>query len=150
LAAALVLTLSLKLLVYHRETGAADHEVLDEALVAFLLQHGFESDLEKSSDGVLVHATAGKCRMLISEATPQGWDRNQNELLAKPVGRLSYIFDGAIHPYEPFLAPMLDRWWMKVRIRLGLSPNYHPVLAVAASDDCSIDALPWWELSTLS
>ena len=151
LAAALVLTLALKLLLYHhRETAAADSEVLGEAVVPFLLEHGLESHLEKSSDGVLVHATAGQCRMLISEATPQGWYRNQNELLAKPVGRLSYIFDGALRPNEPFLAPMLDRWWMQVRIKLGLSPNYHPVFAVAASEECAVHTLPWRQLAVLS
>lgn len=149
LVVALVLTLALKLLLYHRGTAAADSEVLGEAVVPFLLEHGFESHLEKNSDGVLVHATAGKCRMLISEATPQGWDRNQNELLAKPVGRLSYIFDGAIQPYEPFLAPVLYSWWRQVRIKLGLSPNYHPVFAVAASEECAIDTLPWWQLAVL-
>ena len=83
LAAALVLTLALKLLLYHRETAAADSEVLGEAVVPFLLEHGFESHLEKNSDGVLVYATAGKCRMLISEATPQGLDRNQNEFIGE-------------------------------------------------------------------
>jgi hypothetical protein len=150
LAAALVLTLALKLFLYPRQTAVADNAVLGEAVVPFLLEHGFESHLEKSSDGVLVHATAGQCRMLISEATPQGWDRHQNELLAKPVGRLSYIFDGALRPNEPFLAPMLDRWWMRVRIKLGLSPNYHPVFAVAASEDCAVDTLPWWQLAVLS
>jgi hypothetical protein len=37
-----------------------------------------------------------------------------------------------------------------LRVKLGLSPNYHPVLAVAASDECAINALPWWELGRLS
>jgi hypothetical protein len=150
LVAALVLTLALKLLLYHRDTAAADHEVLSEAVAGLLLKIGFESHVEKRFDRVFIHANAGKCRMLISEATPQGWDHSGIEIWAKPIGRLSYIFDGAVYAHEPFLAPMLDRWWMQVRIRLGLSSNYHPVLAVAASDDCSINALPWRELGTLS
>ena len=150
LVVALVLTLALKLLLYHRETAAAEHEELGEAVTGFLLKIGFESHVEKTFGNVFIHAHSGKCRMLISEATPQGWDHNSNEIWAKPVGRLSYIFDGAVHVDEPFLAPMLDRWWMQLRIKLGLSPNYHPVLAVAASDDCSINVLPWRELDTLS
>jgi hypothetical protein len=149
LAAAFLLTLAPKLLLYHPET-AADHEVLGEAVAGFLLKIGFESHIEKRFGNLFIHANSGKCRMLISEATPQGWDHNSNEIWAKPVGRLSYIFDGAVHVDEPFLAPMLDRWWMRLRIKLGLSPNYHPVLAVAASDDCAIDSLPWWQLSVLS
>jgi hypothetical protein len=150
LAAAFVLTLALKLLLYHRETAAADHEVLGEAVAGFLLKIGFESQIEKKFGSVFIHANSGKCRMLISEATPQGWDRNSNAIWAKPVGRLSYIFNGAVQVDEPFLGPMLERWWTGFRVKLGLSPNYHPVLAVAASDDCAVDSLPWWELSVLS
>jgi hypothetical protein len=55
--------------------------------------------------------------MLITEAAPQGWDRSSIELLAKPVGRLTYVFDGAVHAHEPFLAPMLDEYWTRARIK---------------------------------
>jgi hypothetical protein len=85
--------------------------------------------------------------MLITEAAPQGWDRSSIELLAKPVGRLTYVFDGAVHAHEPFLAPMLDEYWTRARIK---SPKRHLVLAVAASDDCAADVLPWWKLVLLS
>ena len=150
LAAALALTLGLKLLLYQWEPVPADAEVLGEAVAAFLVHRGFESRLEKRFDSVFIHANAGKCRMLISEAAPQGWTRSSIELWAEPVGRLTYVFDGAVHAHQPFLAPMLDHYWMRVRIKLGLSPNRHPVLAVAASDDCAVDALPWRELGVLS
>jgi hypothetical protein len=150
LAVALALTLALKMLLYNQGPAPADAEVLGETVAAFLLQHGFESNLEKRFDSVFIRVNAGKCRMLISEAAPQGWDRSRLELLAKPVGRLTYVFDGAVHAHQPFLAPMLDQYWMRVRLRLGLSSNRHPVLAVAASDDCAVDALPWSELGVLS
>jgi hypothetical protein len=150
LAAAFVLTLALKWLLYHGEPAPADPEALGEAVKSFLLQHGFESHLEKRFDGILVYANAGKCRMLISEAAPQGWDHSSKEIWAKPIGRLSYIFDGAVHMHEPFLAPVIDEYWTRVRFKMGLSPSRHPVLAVAATDECSINALPWRELDTLS
>ena len=150
LAAALALTLGLKLLLYHGEPAPADAEVLGENVAAFLVHHGFESRLEKRFGSVFIHAIAGKCRMLISEAVPQGWNRSSIELLAKPLGRLNYVFNGAVHAQQPFLVPMLDEYWMRVRIKMGLSPNRHPVLAVAASDDCAVNALPWWELNVLS
>jgi hypothetical protein len=150
LAVALALTLALKMLLYNQGPAPADAEVLGETVAAFLLQHGFETRFEKRFDWVIVHANAGKCRMLVSGAAPQGWDRSRIEMLAKPVGRLSYVFDGAVHAHEPFVASMLDEYWTRVRVRVGLSPNRHPVLAVAASDDCAVDALPWWELGVLS
>ena len=145
LAVALALTLALKLLLY-REPAPADDDVLGKTVAAFLLQHGFESRLDKRVDGVFIHANAGKCRMLISEAVPQGWNRSSIELWAKSVGRLTYVFDGAVHVNAPFLVPMLDEYWTRVRIKMGVSPNRHPILAVAASDDCAVEALPWWKL----
>jgi hypothetical protein len=150
LAAALVTTLGLKLLLYDRGTAATGEQNLREAVTGFLVKAGFESHVQNRFGRVFIYADAGKCRMLISEATPQGWDRSSNEIWAKPVGQLSYIFDGAVHVHEPFLAPMLERWWMRLRVKLGLSPNYRPVLAVAASDECAVDSLPWWQLSVLS
>jgi hypothetical protein len=147
-AAAFVLTLALKLLLSQRE--APDPALFGETVASFLIQHGFESRLEKRFGQVFIHANAGKCRMLITEAAPQGFNRDGIELRSKPVGQLNYIFDGAVHEREPFVAPMVEEYWTRVRIKMGLNPSRHPILAVAASDDCSINALPWWELGTLN
>jgi hypothetical protein len=147
LAAALVLTLGLKLLLYHGEAPPAEPEALGQAVSSFLFQHGFESRLEKKYDQVLVYANAGKCRMVISEAAPQGWNRSSIEIWAKPVGRLSYVFDGVVYADEPFLAPIIDEYWTRVRFKMGLTQSCHPVLAVAASDECAINALPWSEFA---
>jgi hypothetical protein len=153
-AAAFALTLALKLLLSyrefleHRETAPADHRPLS-AVATFLLQHGYETHLEERFGQVLV-ANAGKCRILISEADPQ--KSGTIELLARPVGRLSYVFDGAVHEHEPSAAwAMIDKYSARVSIKMGVDPTHHtPVLAIAASDECSINALPWWELGTLS
>ena len=151
LAAALVLTLALKLLLYHQESvPEADSEVMGETIAVFLRQHGFESRPEKRFGDVVIRANNGKCNMLIREAAPQGWNRSAFDLWAKSVGRLTYVFDGAVYVHEPFLAPMLAKYWMRVRIKMGHSPNRHPVLAVAASDNCAIDALPWPEFGMLT
>ena len=150
LAAAFVLTLSLKLLLYHGEPAPAHPEALSEAITSFLLQHGFESRLEKRFGQVWVYANAGKCRILISEADPQ--KSGTIELLARPVGPLSYVFDGAVHEHEPSAAwALIDKYLARVSIKMGVDPSRHtPVLTVAASDECSINALPWRELGTLS
>jgi len=150
LAFAFALTLALKLLLYREEPPPADSDVIAETVAAFLVQQGFESRLEKRFSTVLIHANAGKCRMLISEAAPQGWNRSSIELRAKPVGRLFYVFDGAVYAHEPFFSPLLDEYWARVRIKFGFSPKPHPVLAVAASDDCTVSELPWRDLGVLS
>jgi len=155
-AAAFAVTLALKLLLSyrefleHRETAPANHRPLCEDLAAFLLQHGFETHLEERLGQSLVHANAGKCRILISEADPQ--KSGTTELLARPVGRLSYVFDGAVHEHEPSAAwALIDKYLARMSIKVGAEPSRHtPVLAVAASNECSINALPWRELGTLS
>jgi hypothetical protein len=147
-AAALVLTLALKLLLNQRD--APDSALFAETVASFLTQHGFESRLEKRFGQVFIHANEKKCHMLITEAAPQGWNRDGIGLHSKQVGQLNYIFDGAVHEREPFVAPLVDEYLTRVRIKMGLNPSRHPVLAVAASDDCAINALPWWELGVLS
>ena len=152
-AAALALTLGLKLLLYHQEQLLSHQEPpapLGDAVASFLLHHGFEARVEKRLGQDFVHANAGKCRMLIGQAIPQ--TSGSIELLAKPVGRLSYVFDGAVHEHEPSPeSTIIDQIWRRVSIKVGVDPSRHtPVLAVAASDECSINALPWQELGTLS
>jgi hypothetical protein len=151
--AALALTLGLKLFyVYHGPLHTpADSESLGEAVTSFLHQHGFESRVENGFSKVFVHASAGKCRMLIMEADPRGSNSGTIELLAKPVGRLSYVFDGAVHEQQLSLASVIiDDYWARLSIKIGLTPGRQRMLAVAASDDCSIKTLPWRELGTLS
>jgi hypothetical protein len=148
-AATFALTLALKFVLYQWQPPPTDPELFGDAVGSFLNQHGFEWRLEKRPGNVSIYANAGKCRMLIRVAEPHGWNRSGIELQAKPVGRLSYIFDGAPYEREPFLA-VIDEFRQKVRIKLGLRPIRHPILAVAASDECSISALPWRELGTLS
>jgi hypothetical protein len=150
LAGAFALTLALKLLLYRGESRPADPEVLGAAISSFLLQHGFEPRIEIKLAFATVYANAGKCRMLISEAEPHGWNRGSIEMRAKPVGRLSFVFDGAVHDHQPILSPVIREYWRLIQLRMGSSASRHPVLAVAASDNCEIDALPWWELSVLS
>jgi hypothetical protein len=147
LAAAFVLTLALKLIAH---PVSANPDDLSRAVSAFLLQQGFETDVEQIYGNFLIHADAGKCRMLIREAAPQGWDHSSIELTAKLVGRLSYVFEGVVYEQQPFLAPMIGDYWTRARSKMGFSASRHPILAVAASDDCSINALPWWELSVPS
>jgi hypothetical protein len=149
LLAAFALTLGLKLLLHdHGQTAAPER--LGEAVAAFLAQHGFEPRVEKSFGHVLVYANSGKCRMLISKAEAHGWDRSSIEMKAQSMGRLNYVFDGALYEHEPYLAPVINEYWTHLRNKLGLIPNYHPVLAVAASDDCAINSLPWWEIGMIT
>ena len=87
--------------------------------------------------------------MLISEAAPQGWNRSSIELLAKPVGRLTYVFDGAVHAHQPFLAPMLDEYWMRVRIKWASVQTVIRSLLSPPRTTARL-TLPWWELGVLS
>jgi hypothetical protein len=155
--AALAVTLGLKLLFAHPEllyhgTLSTASELSVETVASFLLHHGFESRVEKNRFGnVFVQASAGKCRMMIVEADKRGSTSGTIELLAKPIGRLRYVFDGAVHEHQQSLASVIiDDYWARLSIKMGLSPSHQRMLAVAASDDCSINTLPWRELGSLS
>jgi hypothetical protein len=150
LAAAFVLAVALKLIVHQQQAVSAYPEDTSGAVNSFLLHHGFDSRLEKRFGVVVIDANAGKCRMLIREAAPQGWDNSSIELMAKVVGKLSYVFDGAVYVQQPFLAPMIEQYWTWARFKMGFGSSRHPMFAVAASDDCAIDELPWSELGVLS
>jgi len=150
LAGAFALTLTLKLLLYRGEPPRPDPKAFGEAISSFLLQHGFESRVEIKLGQAFVYADAGKCRMLISEAEPHGWNQGGIKWRAKQVGRLSFVIDGTVYEREPFLSPVIGAYWTLVQSKMGFNPSHHPILAVAASDDCEIDALPWSELRILS
>ena len=44
----------------------------------------------------------------------------------------------------------LSHYWTRLQQKLGLDTVSNPVLAVVASESCSLDTLPWKEIAELS
>lgn len=149
LAVALALTVPLKFMLPSTARPGRDHD-LSAPVSAFLTRHGFQSRVEQRPAGLFIHATAGGCRMLIREATPQGWNRDSIDAVGRQVGRIAYVFDGATYDEQPVVQTTLSFYWTRLRAQMGLNPARHPVLAVAASEPCAIEALPWREVAEIS
>ena len=149
LALAIALTVSLKVMVRDTETQNA-HLAVQDAVVAFLTRHQFQS--HGMPDGRRVYAASGNCRLLIREMIPQGWNLDSIKTLDTQEGRLSFVFKGMVYTDQPINIgnTTLTHYWTRLQQKLGLDSVSNPVLAVVASESCSLDALPWKEIAELS
>ena len=147
LALAIALTVSLKVMVRDTENQNA-HLAVQDLVVAFLARHQFQS--HGTLDGI--YAASGNCRLLIREMIPQGWNLDSIKTLDSQEGRLSFVFKGMVYTDQPINIgnTTLTHYWTRLQQKLGLDSVSNPVLAVVASESCSLDALPWKEIAELS
>jgi hypothetical protein len=148
LALAIALTVSLKVMVRDTENQNA-HLAVHDAVVAFLTRHQFQS--HGMPDGSRIYAASGDCRLLIREMIPQGWNLDSIKTLDSQEGRLSFVFKGMVYTDQPINIgnTTLTHYWTRLQQKLGLDSVSNPVLAVVASESCSLDALPWKEIAEL-
>ena len=142
----LVVTVSLKTVV--RDTvRAKPWDEAQEHILAFFARHGFQARAEQRPAGLFFHATSKDCRLLVGEMAPQGLNRDSINRFAREIGRLVFVFDGVMYPEQPVALTSLDHYWTRFRQRIGLTVDWRPIYAVAASDTCSLEALPWTEIA---
>ena len=149
LALAIALTVSLKVMVRDTETQNA-HLAVQDSVVAFLTRHQFQS--HGMPDNSRIYAASGDCRLLIEEMFPRGWNLDSIKTLHAQEGRLSFVFKGMVYTDQPINIgnTTLTHYWTRLQQKLGLDSVSNPVLAVVASESCSLDALPWKEIAELS
>lgn len=149
LALMLALTLSLKFTLRDRTTANENgHLTVQDSVIAFLTRHQFQSD--STPDGKRIDAVSGDCRLVIRQIIPQGWDLDGVKTIGAQEGQLSFIFKGLVYTDLPLRSTILSHYWTRLQQKMGLNASSNPVLAVAASDSCSLDALPWREIAELS
>jgi len=95
----------------------------------------------------VISAHSGDCDLQIREALPHKVDSIKT--LAASEGQLAFVFKGEMYPDYPEIKARIDHRWTRLQQMVGLAVGWHPVVAVAASDGCSIRALPWTEIATL-
>ena len=147
LALAIALTVLLKVLVRDTENPNARLAVQD-TVVAFLTRYQFQS--HSMPDGSRIYAASGDCRLLIEQMFPRGWNLDSIRTLHAQEGRLSFVFKGRVYTDQPIGSTILSDYWTRLQQKLGLHPVSNPVLAVVASENCSLDALPWKEIAELN
>ena len=148
LALAIALTVSLKVVVRDAENQSAPLAVQD-SVIAFLTRHQFQTN--GTPDGSRIYAASGDCHLLIREVIPQGWNLDRIKRIDAEEGRLSFVFKGVVYTDQPISigSTTLSHYWTRLQQKLGLNGVSYPVLAVAASESCSLDALPWKEIAEL-
>jgi hypothetical protein len=144
LALTLALTCSLKFIV--RDTANENaHLTVQDSVMAFLARHQFQSKL----DGGRIYAVSRDCRLVIRQMVSLGYDLDGVKTMGAREGRLSFIFKGLVYSDLPLGSTVLSHYWTRLQQKIGLDASLNPVLAVAASDSCSLDALPWKEIAEL-
>jgi hypothetical protein len=118
-----------------------------EDLIAFLNRHDFTVAEQTSIEQIpVLRAERGACRLLIVEASAQGWSQQLFLEASKSMDRRFFVFRGSVYAEQPTLLTTTVDWWSSYLRKLHLSRQQSPVIGVAAAGDCPADTLPWADL----
>jgi len=118
-------------------------------IVNFLRRQHFDAAVaDATASGMpMITATAGPCRMLLVADTR--WNPDALNDFAAPIDHFYMIYRGQIYSGGPTFAPVLQQKFLRTLRRLGVTRKETPLISVAAGTSCSIERLPWQELSDL-
>ena len=116
---------------------------------ALLESSGFAASSERRPLGMAVYGTRGNCRLMVREYDAHGTFAQSHAQVARRVGPLRFVYRGTISDHAPKLMPLTEYFVARELRRIGLPVPRAPILAVSATDGCSLDAVRWDELSTL-
>lgn len=121
---------------------------LKKDMVAFLSRHEFTITEQTIVENMpMIHAELGACKIVMVEASPEGWSRDIFAQTARSMDRQFIVFGGTIYAEQPTWLTVTADWWSTYLRRLGIArPGMH-VIAVAETRDCDAERLPWKELS---
>jgi len=113
---------------------------------------GFDARIIETyrSPRVFVDARRGSCHIIAGDYPPNGIFRDVYRDLAAPVGKLRFVYRGQLHEQESKLLGLFDYYvWSELR-RIGVKTKRRPAIAVAASEDCVLQDLPWTDLAEVA
>jgi hypothetical protein len=143
----LLTTLGWKLAVQFSASDSEEENVYLKVADFLVRQHFTVSVSKKLEEGEpAIRATAGTCRILVSQGTFEGWHRERIERYATPADAVFVVFDGKIYTQQPTWLTVPNYLWAKFRRELGLRVNAKPVFFVIAPKSCAAERLPWGEL----
>ena len=148
LAAALVLTLGLKLL-WTREAPVPDAALFVEQAEAALRSQGFATTRLVRRFGTVVTGQRGPCRLLVGDYPPDGTLAEPLAAEARAVGPLSWVWAGEAHERAPKFRPLLNYYVRRELGRLGIDIRRWPILAVATGPGCGGIRVDWTPLVIL-
>jgi hypothetical protein len=128
--------------------GAESPVNMTERMVAFLKHHQFEVVVTNKMNWnsfPLILGSAGVCRLVIAEETPDGWNRDIIRDHAKNMDRFFIVYRGTIYSQTPSWLTLVHYWWSKYRKKVGFGLPEMPVIAVVETASCNAEQLPWTE-----
>lgn len=144
----LVLTLSFKVSFGMRPFVAGQDEMVRTSIATFLGQHGFEPDPAiaiQNPIGAL--GRSGGCQLLIAEVAHQGWQRDFFRRMVAEDDQFFFFFRGRKYQDQPVWLTRLSGYWNSFLRNLGFNAPVEPVLGIAASPPCDLNAMPWQDLA---
>lgn len=143
----LLLALSLGWKTAIRRDYSSDFE---EKVFSFLVRNGFIVTVseEMIRDKRTFRATKGACRMLVTEISHRGWERDIINSRATVADQVFIVFGGKIYAEQPTWLTASDFLWYKLLSELGSKIRATPTIAVMATNNCDAERLPWYELSS--
>ena len=148
LAAALLLTLGLKLL-WTREAPVPDAALFVTSAESLLQAQGFRTERVVRRFGTVVRGQRGPCRLLVGDYPPDGTLAEPLAAEGRSVGPFHYVWAGESSAAAPKLAPLVEYYVKRELGRLGFRPARRPILAVAAGHGCGGVEVDWTPLATL-
>lgn len=148
LAAALLLTLGLKLL-WTREAPVPDAAVFVASAESLLQAQGFRTERVVRRFGTVVLGQRGPCRLLVGDYPPDGTLAEPLAAEARAVGPLSYVWAGQAYERAPKFRPLVEYYARREFGRLGIDIRRWPILAVATGPGCGGVRVDWTPLVIL-
>jgi hypothetical protein len=144
----LVLTLSFKVSVGMRPFVAGQDEMVRTSIATFLGRHGFQPDRViaiQNPIGALGRSSG--CQLLIAEVAYQGWQRDLFRRTISEEDQYFFFFRGHKYQDQPVWLTRLSGYSNTFLRNLGFNAPVEPVLGIAASPPCDLNAMPWQELA---
>ena len=123
---------------------------LEDKIRSFLARNHFIVTVseEMIRDKRTFRATKAACRMLVTEISPRGWERDSYKQPRNNSGSGLYRFRRKDLCRAANVADRVDFLWYKLLSELGLNVRPTPLFAVMATKSCDAERLPWYELGS--
>jgi len=144
----LVLALSLKVSVGVPQFVPGQDEMVGTYMATFLARHGFQPDRViaiQTPVGAL--GRSGGCQLLVAEVTYQGWQRDFIRRAVSKEDQFFFFFRSNKYQDQLVWLTRLSGYWSTFLRNLGFNAPVEPVLGIAASPRCDLNAMPWQELA---
>jgi hypothetical protein len=144
----LFLALSFKVPVGMRQFVSGQDEMVRTYIATFLARQGFAPGPAIAIQYPIgASGRSGGCQLLITEVAYQGWHRDLFRRVISEEDQVFFFFRGHKYRDQPVWLTRPSGYWNTFLRNLGVNAPVEPVLGIAASPPCDLNAMPWQELT---